>query len=344
MKIKKMPFGKIDEHLIDQYILENDRGASVRIMNYGATITSIELPDKEGNICSVACGFDNLKDYFTEEYIANAPYFGSTVGRYCSQIKDAKFELQGKTYQLAKNCGPNNLHGGVTGFDKKIWQAEETEAGLVMTLHSKDMEEGFPGNVDAKVIFDLSDDNALSIKYYATTDKTTPLSMTNHTYFNLSGFERKVEDVTVTVKTNRLLALDETGAAIGVVRDVTGTIEDLRDGRKVKEVHDALGDGFEHFYVFDNPERKINMIAQVTDNESGRQLEVYSSEPCMLFYTGKYTSDALRRNENENYGKYRGFCCETHRWPNGPNINQAPGTTTTPAHPFQSETIFKFII
>lgn len=341
MKIDRIPFGIIEDQKISQYILSNDK-MKVKIINYGATITSIEILDEDGKPVSITCGFDKLEDYFAEEYIANAPYFGCTVGRYCSQIKDSKFRLDGKEYKLADNCGSNNLHGGVVGFDKKIWNSDITETGLEMSLHSEEMEEGFPGNVDAKVVFSLDDDNALSIEYYATTDKATPLAMTNHTYFNLSGFERSVEEFTVQVNTSDLLEMDETGAATGVVKNVDDTVEDLRSGKKIKHVHEALGDGFEHFYVFDNQTEDVKLVAQVTDEISGRQLEVYSSEPCMLLYTGKYTSDKLQRNSTELYGKYQGFCCETHRWQNGPNIKEAPGSFTTPEKPFESKTIFKF--
>lgn len=344
MKIAKLPFGKIEGHEIDQYILSNDK-MNMKVINYGATITSIEVPDKDGNLLSIACGFDRLEDYFSEEYKANAPYFGSTVGRYCSQIKDARFELQGTTYKLADNCGPNNLHGGITGFDKKIWNAVPFEAdntvGVTFTLISKDLEEGFPGNVKAEVQMILTKDNEIVLNYSATTDKATPLSMTNHTYFNLSGFTRSVEDFTVKVNTNDLLELDETGAATGAVVDVSGTIEDLRNGKEIRKVHAELGVGFEHFYVFDNPDLELNEVAEIKDLASGIRLEVRSTEPCMLFYTSKYTSDDLQRNAKEQYGKYRGFCCETHRWQNGPNIEGAPGVVTTPEHPFQSKTIFK---
>lgn len=344
MKIEKYPFGRIKGQEISQYILSNDK-VKVKIINYGATITSIEVPDKKGNLISIACGFDELEDYFSEEYKANSPYFGCTVGRYCSQIKDAKFELEGITYKLADNCGPNNLHGGTIGFDKKIWNAMPFEAenavGVSFTLTSKDLEEGFPGNVQAEVQMKLTRDNEIMLNYSATTDKATPLSMTNHTYFNLSGFKRSVEDFTVKVNTKELLEMDETGAATGVVKDVSGTIEDLRTGTEVKKVHAELGDGFEHFYVFENPHFKLIEVAEITDKVSGRSLEVRSTEPCMLFYTGKYTSDKLQRNANEKYGKYKGFCCETHRWQNGPNIKNAPGVIAIPEIPFKSKTIFK---
>lgn len=345
MKIEKHPFGKYGDITIHQFILENKNGMVVKIMDFGATITSITVPGKDGKPVSIVCGFDKFEDYFSEEYKANAPYFGCTVGRYCSQIKDAKFILDGKNFQLKANCGSNNLHGGVVGFDKKIWDAQSipSEDGVAVqfNLFSKDMEEGFPGNVEASVIMKLTNNNEIIFDYSASTDKATPFSMTNHSYFNLSGFKETVEDYWVKVNTNKLLELDETGAVTGIVTDVSETINDLQGGRIVNSVHQEINDGFEHFYVFDNEKEELMPVAEVQDKNSGRKLEVFSNEPCMLFYTGKYTSDKLQRNENERYGQYRGFACETHRWPNGPNIGNSPGSILKPNEKFKSQTIFK---
>ena len=233
MSIKKQFFGNSQDKEITLFTLENKQGMVVKIMNYGATITTITVPDKDGKPVSIACGFDKFEDYFSEEYKVNAPYCGCTVGRYCSQIKDSKFEMEGETYQLAKNCGPNNLHGGAVGFDKKVWDAEilESENAIVFKLFSKDLEEGFPGDVQATVKVTLTENNEIAFDYSASTNKVTPFSMTNHSYFNLSGFKETVEDYWVKVNTNKLLELDETGAATGVVKNVSDTIEDLRTGR-----------------------------------------------------------------------------------------------------------------
>lgn len=344
MKSTQISFGKHNNQEVTQFVLENDNGMVVKILDLGATISSITIPGKGNKPTSIACGFDTLDGYFSEEYKANSPYFGCTVGRYCSQIKDAKFNLDGTTYQLATNCGDNNLHGGTVGFDKRMWEATPIESdgkiGVQFQLKSADMEEGFPGNVEAAVVMLLSNDNEIILNYSATTDKTTPLSMTNHSYWNLSGFKTKVEGFKVQVNTNQLQEMDDTGAGTGKVLDVTGTANDLREGKIIKDVHDAVG-GFEHFYVFDNKNEDLIQTAKVEDPESGRSLEVYSTEPCMLFYTAKYMSDELKRNENELYGQYRAFACETHRWQNGPNIDGSPKTFTKPDEVFKSTTIFK---
>lgn len=342
MSITKQNFGTYQSKEISLFTLKNKNGMQVKIMDFGATITSITIPEKDGNPVSMACGFDKFEDYFSEEYKANSPYFGCTVGRYCSQIKDSKFTLDGTEYQLAKNCGENNLHGGTVGFDKRIWEAKamESENAILFSLLSKDMEEGFPGNVEAHVRMKLTDDNEIVLEYEASTDKATPFSMTNHSYWNLSGFQDNVEGFSVKVNSNKLMTADETGAATGI-NDISNTVNDLREGRIVKDVHEGNGDGFEHFYIFDNDQEKLNPVAEVEDKTSGRKLEVFSTEPCMLFYTAKYMSDELKRNENEKYGKYRAFACETHRWQNGPNLPESKGTFLRPDEKFASTTIFK---
>ncbi|WP_075602119.1 aldose epimerase family protein [Saccharicrinis aurantiacus] len=345
MQSTKQQFGKYNNQDVSLFVLENDNGMIVKIMDLGATITQITIPGKGIEPVSIACGFNSVDGYLSDAYKNNSPYFGCTVGRYCSQIKDAKFSLNEEEYKLNANCGDNNLHGGTVGFDKQFWAAEEVatkdKVGVQFKLKSPHFSEGFPGNVEAEVTIFLSNDNEIIINYAATTDQTTPLSMTNHTYWNLSGFEKTVESSMVQVNTNKLLALDETGAVTGEVKDVSNTIEDLREAKVVSDVHSALGDGFEHFYVFDKYGVDLNKAAEVTEPSPERKLEVYTTEPCMLFYTGKYTSDELKRDENEKYGKYRGFACETHRWPNGPNLENAPQSFTSPDEVFKSTTVFK---
>ncbi len=346
MKVEKETFGQWEQQNVDLYTLTNTKGMTVKIMTYGATITSIEVPNGD-TTKQVACGFDTFQGYLSEEYKGNSPYFGCTVGRYSSQIKDAGFTLNGEKYDLTANAGNNNLHGGGQGFDKRIWSAtvvEDSEnAQVEMTYVSNDMEEGFPGNVQIKVTFSLTDENEIVIDYDATTDKETPLSLTNHTYFNLSGFKDSVEGHQAQVHTNKRLALDDTGAATGEILQLDGAPDDLREPKRIGDVHQEIKDGFEHFYVFDNPDFKLQPVASVSDSDSELTLKVSSTEPCMLLYTGKYTSDELKRENGLPYGKFRAFCCETHRYPNGPNIPQSPKSTTKAEEAFKSRTIFKFV-
>ncbi|CAZ98792.1 aldose epimerase family protein [Zobellia galactanivorans] len=345
MKTTQTDFGVLSGENIYRYTLENDNGLSVKISNYGATITSILLPQKTGKTDEIVCGFDTFESYFSEAYQANAPYFGGTVGRYCSQIKDARFSLNGKEYQLARIVGDNNLHGGKIGFDKKIWKVKAFSpevASVQMELESKHLEEGFPGNVTVQVTFTLTNDNELKIRYGAITDQDTPFTITNHTYFNLSGFAENVEGHTVMVDADTKQLWDETGAATGENVSVAGKVDDLRSPKTIKEVHEAMGDGFEHFYLFEDKGFELGKVAEISEPKSGRTMEVFTTEPGMLLYTGKYTSDELKRESGLQYGKYRGFCCETHRYPNGPNISDAPKTILKVGEDYDSTTIFKF--
>lgn len=345
MKTSQSDFGTYQGEGISLYTLKNKHGVEVKITNYGATVTSIIVPDSKGKLENIACGFDSLEGYFGDAYKANSPYFGSTVGRYCSQIKDAKFTLNGKVYQLAANNGDNNLHGGTVGFDKRIWKADIAEgsgASVKMALSSKDLEEGYPGNVEVSVLFTLTDDNELRIDYSATPDQDTPIALTNHTYFNLNAFSSTVEDHIAQVNTSKRQEMDETGAGTGKIINVEGAADDLRKGKRIGDVHADMNDGFEHFYVFDNSDSKLQEVAQIKSEASGRTLTVSSTEPCMLLYTGKYTSDELKRENGEQYGKFRGFCCETHRYQNGPNIENSPKTITKAGEEFKSTTVFKF--
>jgi len=345
MKTTASHFGELEGKKVQLYTLQNDNGMQVKISNYGATITSIILPRKNGNPQEIVCGFDTFESYFTEDYLENAPYFGGTVGRYCSQIKDSKFTSNGKEYQLAKIVGDNNLHGGKVGFDKKIWSVKPISgeaAKLEMQLQSFDMEEGFPGNINVTVTFTLTNENELKIDYLAKTDADTPFTITNHTYFNLSGFAENVEGHIVQIHSDKKQVWDETGAATGENVSVVAKADDLRNGKVIKDVHQALGDGFEHFYLFEEKGFDLEKVAEVKEPNSGRSLEISTTEPGMLFYTGKYTSDDLKRESGQQYGKFRGFCCETHRYPNGPNISDSPKSILKKGETYRSTTIFKF--
>ncbi|GEC72487.1 aldose 1-epimerase [Flavobacterium flevense] len=347
MGITKHIFGTFQDKEVLQFTLTNTQGMSVSIMNYGATITAIKVPDKNGEVQEITCGFDTFEGYLSKPYQENSPYFGCTVGRYSSQIKEAKFSLNGKEYKLVQNCGSNNLHGGKEGFDKKIWELEsletlEASSSIKMVLESKHLEEGFPGNVVISIVFCLNDSNELSIVYTAIPDHDTPLSLTNHTYFNLSGFSESIENHHVQVNTNKRLQLDSSGAATGEIVLVEGQPDDLRVSKHIGSVHDAMNDGFEHFYIFDNPNEILKEVAVISLASNDQKITVSTTEPCMLLYTGKYTSGELARENGNQFGKFRGLCCETHRYPNGPNLKNAPNSLTKAGEKFKSVTIFKF--
>lgn len=346
MRAYQSDFGLLDGEPVHAYTLENDKGMTLTVLNYGATIQSIRIPDTDGKPLEITCGFDSFEGYFSKEYTENAPYFGGTIGRYTSQIKDAQFYLNATLYPLAPNCGANNLHGGTKGFDKRLWKAKmeegEDSVSVQMNLISRHLEEGFPGNVDVQVTFSLDNTNRLSIAYWAKSDQETPFSMTNHTYFNLNGFKDTVEEHLVRIDSTKKQVWDSSGAATGEIASLEGSPEDLRHGKMIGEVHEAMGDGFEHYYLFDKPLGELKEVASIKSPLTGISLKVATTEPGMLFYTGKYTSDELSRESGLQYGKYRGFCCETHRWPNGPNLQSAPKSILKAGEEFSSTTTFSF--
>lgn len=346
MEITKKIIGKFEGKDVLQYNLKNSNGVDLLVMNYGATIMSLKVPDAKLGKVNIVCGFDELSSYFSKEYISNSPFFGSTIGRYCSAIIGGEFELEGVKYELSKNAGTDNLHGGVTGFDKMVWDSEIIPDcnGVKFTLLSPDGDNGFPGEVKASVLLCLTENNEIVYDYHAVSDKLTPFSMTNHNYFNLSGFKNNVEEYTVMVDAEKRIPLGSQGVYTDKVIDVRNTMDDLRSGRKIKDVHEALKGGFEHFYLFGAPIEEPKLVASISDEVSKRKLDVFTTEPGMLFYTGKYTSDKLQRETGEKFGQYRAFCCETHRCPNGPNLKGAPYVYLEANQPFSSKTILKLTL
>lgn len=346
MSVTTSPFGQFDGRDIDLFTLENPGGVTVKITNYGATVTSIEMPDRDGNRANVVCGFDTLDGYFGDAYRGNSPYFGCTVGRYAARIKDGKFTVGGREHQVATNDGPNHLHGGIVGFDKRVWDAECTEDGdgvaLKLGLVSPDGEEGYPGTVKVAVEFRLTPNNELRIRYTAETDSATPLSLTNHTYFNLGGFADKILDQTAQILSDRCLVPDETNVPVGQEAQVAGTAADFTAPKRIGDAFAELPNGFEHYYVFNKPHGSLDRVATFADEKSGRTLEVQTTEPGMLFYTGYYTSDDLGREDGTQFGQFKAFCSETSKYPNGPNIPGAPGSVLEPGGKYDETTVFKF--
>jgi len=347
MKINKINFGVVDTSPVSLFELSNNNGVVVKISDYGATITAILTPDTKGNSKEITCGFESVDGYFSKDYKDNAPYFGGTVGRHASRINDGKFTLEDKEYTLVGNDRGNHLHGGTQGFDKRIWQVVEfneleNEISLVLGLHSPDMEEGYPGDVDIKTRFTLNNDNELTISYEASTNKSTPISLTNHTYFNLSGFEETIHNHKATIHSNAFLEVDDKGVPQNEnLIVVDGRPEDLRKGKLFKEALDLMETGFEHYYVFEK-DFQLKKIASFEHPSSGRAMDISTTEPGMLFYSGYFTSDLLKRENGDQFGRYKGFCCETHRYPNGPNLKGAPKSITHPDEVYKSSTVYKF--
>lgn len=340
------PFGEADEKPVNLYTLENENGMMVKITNYGGTVIDIIVPDKDGNPGSIACGFNKLDGYFSDTYRGNSPYFGCIVGRYAGRIKGGKFIMDGQEYQIATNDGANHIHGGVKGFDKCVWDADPVERSegalsLKLSLFSPDGDEGYPGNLNVEVEYTLNNDNELRIHYTALADQATPIALTNHTYFNLNGFTDKILDHEVQIFSDRFLKPDETNVPVGEESAVAGTAADFNLPRRVGDCFEEFPMGFEHFYVYKKPVGEFDKVAVIKEPSSGRTLEVYTSEPGGLFYTGRYTSDELHREDGTQFGQFRGFCVETAKYPNGPNIPGAPNSVLERGQTYNETTIYK---
>ncbi len=290
MKITKTLFGTYQREEIYSYELENDNGLILKIMTFGATITSLTIPgEKEGERINLVCGFDRFGSYFTDEYIDNNPYFGSTIGRYCSLIKEAEYFLDGEEYLLSANCGDNHLNGGVLGFDKQIWSGnsfEEKDAvGVNLELISAGWEEGYPGKVKVSMKMTVNNNNEIRIDYKATTSRKTPLSFTNHSFFNLSGFKEDINNHVFRVYSNKIHELDDEGIGTGEILSIDGEHSASQTVRNIVDASKGQDDGFKNYYVFDNPDFQLTKVADVSDPTSRRSIEVFSMEPCLFFCT-----------------------------------------------------------
>lgn len=348
--IRKQSFGKTASgEQIDLYSLTSKKGMEVSITNFGATVVTLRVPDRAGKSADVVLGYDTL-----EGYENGKSYFGATVGRYANRIAGGKFSLDGKTYTLPKNDGPNTLHGGIVGFNKKIWKVREIpsndSAALEMTYLSADGEEGFPGNLSVKVVFTLpADRNELKIAYTATADKDTVLNLTNHSYFNLSGEGNgDILDHVLTLHAKQFTPVDKTLIPTGEVRDVAGTPLDFTTatviGKRINDNYEQLvvGKGYDHNWVLaPGSQRSLTIAAEAHDPKSGRTLEVLTTEPGVQFYSGNFL-DGSKGKGNKPYPQRSAFCLETQHFPDSPNHPSFPSTVLKPGAVFQSETVFRF--
>ena len=346
--IKRSVFGKMaDGQDVHLYTLTNANGVQVAITNFGGRIVSIMAPDRNGKMADVVLGFDNLPDYMKYN-----TYFGALVGRYANRIGGAKFTLDGKVYHLPVNNGPNSLHGGIKGFDKKVWTATEIpgdEPGLELTCLSKDGEEGYPGNLQAKVVYTLTKDNGLKIDYSATTDKDTVINLTNHSYFNLSGEGNgNVLKQVLWINSDEITPVNATQIPTGKIMKVDGTPFDFRKptpiGARIDEDNPQLkiGKGYDINYILNRKGPGLELAARVYDPESGRELEVYTTEPGVQFYSANFLDGSIPGKGGTKYGFRSAFCLETQHYPDSPNHPGFPTTELKPGETFHQVTVFKF--
>ncbi|VXB88478.1 aldose epimerase family protein [Maribacter litoralis] len=352
MGIERSSYGVTEnDEKIDVFKLYNLKGIQVSIITYGGRITAVETPDKNGNKENVVLGFKNL-----EQYEKPNPYFGALVGRYGNRIAKGKFTLNNIEYQLAKNNGENSLHGGLVGFDKVVWKVEkieENETSVVLKLSylSKDMEEGFPGNLKTTVTYTLNYDNSLDVLYEATTDKTTILNLTQHSYFNLSGdFSHTILDHVVEINADKFVPVDNTLIPTGNLASVDDTPFDFRAptlvGKHINSKNEqvTLGGGYDHCWVLNNQGKGYRSVAKAYHPDSGRTMEVLTDQPGMQFYTGNFLDGTLPTPNGGVFGKRSGFCFETQHYPDSPNQPQFPSTVLDPGEKYETKTTFKFSV
>jgi aldose 1-epimerase len=334
---------------VDEYTLTNSNGMEVKIITYGGTITSIRVPDRNGNFDNVTLGFDNLADYEQR-----SPYFGNITGRYANRIANATFELDGETYTLAANNGVNSLHGGNVGFDKVVWEAEEVEGdgevGVRLSRTSPDGEEGYPGNLDVTVTYTLTDDNEIRMDYEATTDATTVVNLTNHAYFNLAGNGAgSIYDHILWIDADRYTPVDETLIPTGELAPVEGTAFDFRipkplgPGQRSSEEQIVIGRGYDHNWVLNHGESdEPELVARMSEPTTGRYLEIWTTEPGLQFYAGNFLDGTLLGSSGGLYRQSDGFALETQHFPDSPNQPDFPSTVLEPGDTYQTTTIYKF--
>jgi aldose 1-epimerase len=351
-EVSKSSYGTTtDGKNVDKYILKNKNGMQVDIITYGGIITSWTAPDKDGKYANIVLGYDSLA-----QYQRSNPYFGALIGRYGNRIAKGKFTIDGQTYSLPINNDPNSLHGGTTGFDKVLWDVISSEtsdngATLVLGYKSKDMEMGYPGNLDVKVTYALTNEDALDVKYEATTDKKTVVNLTQHTYFNLSGdFKKDILDHEVSIAADKFLPVDATLIPTGKLQDVTNTPFDFRTpkaiGKDIAAKDDQLtkGKGYDHCWAL-NPVESVSQlrsVSKVLHPSTGRVIEILTNEPGIQFYTGNFLDGTLPMPGGGTYSYRSGFCLETQHYPDSPNQKSFPTTLLEPGQKYSSNTVFKF--
>jgi len=344
MKIKRGPFGKTNNgEKVELFTLSNDNQVSITLMNYGGIVTSVNMPDKNGKVENIICGFNKLEDYTSEKYLTDCPYFGALIGRYGNRIAKGVYNIDGNKYNGVINNGENHLHGGIKGFDKKVWEAETFEkngkVGVSLSYLSIDGEEGYPGNLKVYVRYCLDNQNRFTIKYEAETDKTTVVNFTNHTYFNLSAQKKDILNHELEMPLAKNITESVDLIPTGKLIPVKGTAYDFTSKKKIgKDLPSP--DGYDTNFVLDNPEGKLLLATILSESESGRSIKVYTTQPGIQIYTGYYIPE-FTIDGNKKYGKYTGVAMETQHYPDSPNHPEFPSTLLKPGEKYSQTTQWK---
>ncbi len=344
MTIKKDYFGEAYGREVDLYTLDNGAGMQVRITTYGGIVTHLFVPDRQGKSRDVVLGFDELKGY-----LRGHPHFGAITGRYAGRIGNARFTLDGETYELARNDGMNHIHGGEKGFDKVIWEAATAKdphsASLILSYLSPHMEEGYPGNLKVKVTYTLRDDNVLEIRYTAETDRPTVLNLTNHSYFNLEDPRQDILDHVATIRAGKMLETRDDLIPTGRILEVAGTPYDFRKAKPFGQDIAQTPMGYDLCYVLDGGMTEApRLIAEVTAPRSGIALQVETTEPGVQLYTANFLDGSLTGKEGVAYQKHAAFCLETQHFPDSPNHPEFPSVRLDPGQTYQQHTLFRFLV
>ena len=347
VSVTPAPFGILpDGQPVTVFTLTNRQGMQVKVLDFGAIISAIQVPYRVGTVADVVLGFERL-----EPYLANSAFLGAVIGRYGNRIAEGRFSLDGKDYQLAVNNAPNHLHGGNQGFHQVMWRAapftKDGAVGITFTRSSPDGEDGYPGKLDVTLTYELDDDNALSLRYHAVTDQATPINLTNHSYFNLAG-QGTILGHEVTINADRYLPVDAGSIPTGELADVSGTPFDLRRstviGDSITLPHEQLriGRGYDHNFVLNQKaDHRLNLAATVRDPVSGRVMQVYTQEPGVQFYSGNFL-DGSQHGKLRTHS-YRGaLCLETQHFPDSPNQAHFPNTILRPGQVYQTHTVYRF--
>lgn len=345
MKVKQTQTGQfVDGKEIIAVELSNDKGTLVKILNYGTIVQQFLVSNANGEQQDIVLGFDNVKSYLSDDYLANYPYFGAVIGRYANRIKDGKFSLDGVDYQLAQNNGNDCLHGGITGFDKKVWDIiainEAPNASVTFQYFSLDGEEHFPGDLGVQLTFELTNNNELILSYQADTDEATPINLTHHSYFNLGKADSIVEHVHQ-INASNYLEQDDNFVVTGKLLPVQNTIHDFTTTRKINSHWDETN-GYDQTYVLDKNYGDLTLAATTKAADTGLTLQVYTTEPVAHFYTGKFLN-VKNGKQGKHYSEFGGFCVETQHHPNAINISQFPSTVLNPNEVYTQTTIYKII-
>lgn len=345
--VRSEAFGKTaDGKPVELYTLTNANGIEVRAITYGAIITSLKVPDRSGRVADVVLGFDTL-----DGYIKDHPYFGAIIGRYANRIAKGRFTLEGRTYTLATNNGPNHLHGGNKGFDKAVWNAAPVpgQSAVAFTRISPDGEEGYPGSLTVRVTYTLTDKNELAVDYHATTDKATPVNLSHHSYFNLAGDGAgDILGHELMIDADRYTPVDTALIPTGAIAPVQGTPFDFRKptviGARIDQPNEQLknGKGYDHNWVLTRRGAGLQPAARLTDPASGRTLDIATTEPGMQFYSGNFLDGTLTGKAGHVYKHRAGLCLETQHFPDSPNQPKFPSTILKPGEEYRSKTVFTF--